>query len=113
MAAQAGLRTKTAGRARSPELRSSCPLHLGEGDSGALGLPFREHLLHVGWAANNRSTQLVKARKGFVKGYQVFSKSLCSLGGVSERRLQARQQEKTWWGRAGCSGNAPRLLCLS
>ena len=73
MAAQAGLQTKTAGTARSPELRSSCPLHLGEGDSGALRLPFREHLLHVGWAANNRSTRLVKARKGFVKRYQVFS----------------------------------------
>lgn len=49
-----------------------CPLHFGESDSGALRLPLREHLLHVGWTANNRSTRLVKARKGFVKRHQVF-----------------------------------------
>lgn len=28
-----------------------CPSHLGESDSGAPGLPLREHLLHVGWTA--------------------------------------------------------------
>lgn len=72
MAAQAGLQTKTAGTARSPELRSSCPLHLGEGDSGALRLPFREHLLHVGWAANNRSTRLVKRERDLLKDIKCF-----------------------------------------